>query len=102
MKFKSKTFVNLNKFKAFADNQSGTKLNALLIDTSGEFLSNEFIMFCDENGIHKQLTTPYTPKQKAFLSGRIGQWWKWLDAYSKHRVNQTIFTGKQVQPQLII
>ena len=66
MKFKSETFLNFKKFKAFADNQSGTKLNALRIDRSGEFLSNEFIVFCDENGIHKQLTTPYTPKQKGF------------------------------------
>ena len=51
------------KFKAFADNQTGTKLNALCTDRGGEFLSNEFIVFCDENGIHKQLTAPYTPKQ---------------------------------------
>ena len=58
--------MNFKKFEAFADNQSGTKLNALRIDRSGEFLSNECIVFCDENGIHKQLTAHYTPKQKGF------------------------------------
>ena len=59
----SEKFEILKKFKAFADNQSGTKLNALRTDRGGEFLSNEFIVFCDENGIHKQLTAPSTPKQ---------------------------------------
>ena len=53
----------VKKFEALADNQSGTELNALRIDRGGEFLSNEFIVFGDENGIHKQLTAPYTPKQ---------------------------------------
>ena len=50
LKFKLKTFKN---FKAFAENQSGKKLKALRTDRGGEFLSNEFIVFCDENGIHK-------------------------------------------------
>ena len=35
----------------------------LRTDRGGELLSNEFIVFCDENGIHKQLTAPHTPKQ---------------------------------------
>ena len=55
--------MNFKKLEAFADNQSGTKLNALRIERSGEFLSYEFIVFSDENGIHKQPTTPHTPKQ---------------------------------------
>ena len=63
MKFKSETFENFKKFKAFADNQSGNKLKVLRTDKGGESLSNEFILFCDENGIQKQLTAPYTPKQ---------------------------------------
>ena len=63
LKFKLETFKNFKKFKAFAENQSGKKLKALRTDRGGEFLCNEFIVLCDENGIHKQLTAPYTPKQ---------------------------------------
>ena len=63
LKFKLKTFKNFKKFKAFAENQSGKKLKALRTDSGGEFLSNEFIVFCDENRIHRQLTAPYTPQQ---------------------------------------
>ena len=49
----------------FDGNQCGTKLNALHTDRGGEFLSNEFIVLCDENRIHRQLTAPYTPQQNS-------------------------------------
>ena len=65
LKFKSETFENFKKFRAFAENQSGKKLKAVCTDRGGEFLSNEFIVFCDENRIHRQLTTPYTPQQNS-------------------------------------
>ena len=65
LKFKLETFKNFKKFKAFAENQSGKKLKALRTDSGGEFLSNEFIVFCDENRIHRQLTTRYTPQQNS-------------------------------------
>ena len=65
LKFKLETFKNFKKFKAFTENQSGKKLKALRTDRGGEFLSNEFIVFCDENRIHRQLTAPYTPQQNS-------------------------------------
>jgi len=63
LKYKSETFENFKKFKAFADNQSGKKLKALCTGKGDEFLSNKYIAFCDENKIHRELTIPYTPKQ---------------------------------------
>ena len=47
LKFKLETFKNCKKLKAFAENQSGKKLKALRTNRGGEFLSNEFIVFCD-------------------------------------------------------
>ena len=35
----------------------------LRTDRGGEFTSQEFINFCDVNGIRRQLTTAYTPQQ---------------------------------------
>lgn len=32
-------------------------------DRGGECLSNNFDEFCEENGIYRELTTPYTPEQ---------------------------------------
>ncbi|KAA0045238.1 retrovirus-related Pol polyprotein from transposon TNT 1-94 [Cucumis melo var. makuwa] len=38
-------------------------IKSLRSDRSGEFLSNNFNHFCKEHGIHRKLTTPYTPEQ---------------------------------------
>ena len=38
-------------------------VRALRIDRGGEFLSNEFITFCEEQGIRRELIAPYTPKK---------------------------------------
>lgn len=69
LKFKSETFENFKKFKAFVENQSGNKIKSLRTDRGGEFLSNDFNLFCDENGIHRELTAPYTPEQNG-VAGR--------------------------------
>ena len=63
MKHKSETFENFNKFKALVEKQSGCSIKTLQSNRGGEFNSNEFNIFCNENGIHKELTTPYTLKQ---------------------------------------
>nr|GEW32407.1 retrovirus-related Pol polyprotein from transposon TNT 1-94 [Tanacetum cinerariifolium] len=39
------------------------KLKILRTDRGGEFLSKEFSRFCDEYGIKRELTVPYTPEQ---------------------------------------
>ena len=39
-------------------------VRALRTDRGGEFLSNEFITFCEEQGIRRELTAPYTLEQK--------------------------------------
>lgn len=60
---KAETFQNFLKFKAMVEKQSGQFLKILRTDRGGEFLSGEFKDFCESNGIHRELTTPYTPEQ---------------------------------------
>jgi len=61
LKLKSKIFDNFQKFKALVERQSGRYIKTLRTDKGGEFLSNEFNSFCEENGIYKELTAPYIP-----------------------------------------
>ncbi|GJZ83863.1 zinc finger, CCHC-type containing protein, partial [Tanacetum coccineum] len=35
----------------------------LRMDKGGEFTSNEFLQYCKDNGISRQLTAPYSPQQ---------------------------------------
>lgn len=60
---KSEAFTKFLEFKALAEKQSGHQLKVFRTDRGGEFTSKEFINYCKENGIKKELTVRYTPQQ---------------------------------------
>ncbi|KAI5354607.1 hypothetical protein L3X38_007502 [Prunus dulcis] len=60
---KSNAFECFKKFKAMTELQSGDKVKSLRSDRGGEFMSNEFLTYCSEAGIQRQLTVAYSPKQ---------------------------------------
>ncbi|CAL2258196.1 unnamed protein product [Prunus armeniaca] len=43
--------------------QSGYKIKKLRSDRGGEYTSTEFLQFCDEVGLERQLTVAYSPQQ---------------------------------------
>nr|GFB64090.1 zinc finger, CCHC-type [Tanacetum cinerariifolium] len=46
------------------------KLRMLRTYRGGEFTSNEYTKYCKENGIARQLTTPYSPQQNRVVERR--------------------------------
>ncbi|CAL2271591.1 unnamed protein product [Prunus armeniaca] len=60
---KSEALTVFKKFKATVELQSGYKLKKLRSDRGGEYTLVEFDSFCEDVGIERQLTTPYTPQQ---------------------------------------
>lgn len=67
--------TNINKFKAFkalVEKEIGRSLKCLRFDWGGEFTSNEFVKFCDEHGIKRQMSTPKTPQQNGIAERRNG------------------------------
>ncbi|GMI94224.1 hypothetical protein HRI_003091700 [Hibiscus trionum] len=92
---KSETFEKFKHFKAKVEKQSGLCIKALRSDKGGEFLSNEFKFFCEENGIHRELTTPYTPEQNGSPRGRIELWWRWREACCKKKGFRIIFRQRR-------
>lgn len=63
LKSKGEVFANFKTFKAKVENQNGFHIKTLRTDNGGEFVLEEFNRFFDEHGIHRELTTPYTPEQ---------------------------------------
>ena len=51
------------RFKQKVELATGRKIRILRTDGGGEFCSQEFEKFLDNNGIQHQKTTPYTPQQ---------------------------------------
>ena len=80
LKHKSETFENFKKFKALVEKQSGCSIKTLRLDRGGEFNSNEFNIFCEENDIRRELTAPYSLEQNGVVEGKNELWWRWLEA----------------------
>jgi len=70
LKFKHEVAGNFVKFKKMVENQSGCKIQFLRSDNSKEYVSTQFKLFCEEDGIEHQLTTPYTPQQNGVSERR--------------------------------
>ncbi|CAL2276796.1 unnamed protein product [Prunus armeniaca] len=69
---KSEAFNCFKKFKSMTELQSGHKVKCLRSDRGGEFLSSEFIKFCeDHHGIQRQLTMAYTSQQNGVVEWKI-------------------------------
>ncbi|CAL2245782.1 unnamed protein product [Prunus armeniaca] len=58
---KSEALVTFKKFKASVEKETGVFIKAFRTDKG--FTSNEFVNFCEINGIHRQLTAAYSPQQ---------------------------------------
>ena len=70
LKQKSEVAQVFWKFKARVENESGCRIQTLRSDNGKEYNSESFNRFCEEAGIHHQLTTPYTPQQNGVSERR--------------------------------
>ena len=63
MREKSEVFTHFKSFKALVEKETGLHIKCLRSDGGGEYFSNEFSDFLQENGIKRQFTCRYTPQQ---------------------------------------
>ncbi|CAL2231893.1 unnamed protein product [Prunus armeniaca] len=54
--------IHSYKFKAMVELQSGYKIKRLRSDRGGEYTSLEFLKFCEDVGVERQLTVAYSPQ----------------------------------------
>jgi transposase InsO family protein len=55
-------FVWFQEFKALVENQSGKGIKVLRSDNGGEYSSRQFVDFCAQHGITRQMIVPYNPQ----------------------------------------
>jgi transposase InsO family protein len=65
LKSKDEVFSKFKEFKALIENLSERKIKILRLDNGGEYTSKEFVSFCRDVGIKRELTTPYNPQQNS-------------------------------------
>jgi hypothetical protein len=58
------------RVQAAAERKSGKKMLALRTDRGGEFAASDFIEYCAELGVHRQLTALYSPQRNGVVEQR--------------------------------
>ena len=59
--YKTEALNIFKKLKVMAKAETKENLRCAKSDRGGEFLSKEFKLYCEDNGIIRQLTPPHTP-----------------------------------------
>ena len=67
---KSEALECFRRYVTLVENQLDKTIKCLRTDRGGEYLSEQFKELCDEKGIVRQLTTPYTPQQNGVSERR--------------------------------
>lgn len=70
LKQKGDAFEMFKRFKQLVENGTEKRIKVLRTDRGGEFCSKEFNMFCEEVGIQRHFTAPYTPQQNGLVERR--------------------------------
>jgi transposase InsO family protein len=67
---KSEVLSVFKKFKLAVERKSEHKLKTLRTDGGGEYVSHDFAVFCDSEGITHEVIPPYTPQQNGSAERR--------------------------------
>lgn len=70
LKSKDEAFDAFKRFRALVEKNSETTVKAFRTDRGGEFCSQQFNSYCEQAGIYRQFTAPYTPQQNGVVERR--------------------------------
>jgi hypothetical protein len=70
LKSKDEACEKFVRYKAEVENFTGSRIEVLRSDRGGEFLAKVFAGVCEQAGIRRQLTAPFTPQQNGVVERR--------------------------------
>lgn len=70
LKEKGQAFKRFKRLRISIEQETGRKIQTFRSDRGREFVSNEFTTYCEEAGIKRHLTAPYTPQQNGVVERR--------------------------------
>lgn len=70
LKEKSEAFCKFKNFKKIVEHETGATIKTFRTDRGGEFVSHDFDLYCDQNGISRHLTALYSPQQNGVVERR--------------------------------
>ena len=97
LKEKGEAFEKFRKFKASVELETKAKIKCFRTDRGGEFTSTAFNGFCEESGIMRQLTAPYSPQQNGVVERRNRTLMEMTRSLLKHMSLPNHLWGKAVR-----
>ena len=70
LKEKSDALCKFKTFKTLVEQETKMQIQTFRTDRGGEFVSKEFNPYCNETGIRRHLTAPYSPQQNGVVERR--------------------------------
>ncbi|GJU50602.1 zinc finger, CCHC-type containing protein [Tanacetum coccineum] len=70
LKSKDEAFQVFKNFRGLVEVETGEKMKLFRTDRGGEFLSNQFTSYCNETGLERHYTSPYSPQQNGVVERR--------------------------------
>ena len=67
---KGEAFEKFKRPKELIEQEVGESIITFRTDRGGEFTSRDFNMYCEDKGIRRHLTAPYTPQQNGVVERR--------------------------------
>lgn len=102
LKSKDQAFDAFKKFRIQVETSSGKKVKIFRSDRGGEFMSSKFISYCDETGIVRQFTAPYTPQQNGVVERRNRTVVAMARSMLKEKYMSSMMWGEAVRHSLYI
>ena len=97
LKQKSEAFVKFKRLKSLIEQQLREKISTFRSDRGGEFVSHEFNSYCEEEGIMRHLTAPYTPQQNRVVERRNRTLTEMVSSIQKHIHMPNYLRGEAVR-----
>lgn len=97
LKEKGEAFNKFKKFKCLVEQESGEHIQVFRTDRGGEFVSHEFNSFCEETGIKRHLTAPYTPQQNGVVERRNRTMMEMTRSIMKHMHMPNYLWGEAIR-----
>lgn len=94
---KDEAFDKFRKLRSMVEQETGEKIQVFRTDRGGEFTSNEFDSFCQNSGIKRHLTVPYTPQQNGVVEGRNRTLLEMTRSILKHMNMPNYFWGEAIR-----
>jgi transposase InsO family protein len=93
LKSKDEVFNKFKEFKALIENLSKRKIKILRSDNGGEYTSKEFVSFCRDVRIKREITTPYNPQQNNVVERKN----RTIMEAMKTMIHEEMFIGKKLE-----